>query len=58
MKEVILCLIAGFAMGAVFKSMNLPSPSPPIFAGVMGIVGVYFGGKVIEWCQLYMKIGG
>lgn len=58
MKEIILCLTAGFVMGAVFKTFHLPSPSPPIFAGVMGIVGVYFGGKFIDWVQLFIKIGG
>ncbi|OCA84431.1 XapX domain protein [Bacillus sp. FJAT-27225] len=49
MKEVILALIAGTAVGILFKFLKLPLPAPPVFSAVVGVFGVYFGGVVFEW---------
>jgi len=49
MKEVILALLAGLIVGVVFKFLKLPLPAPPVFSAVMGVLGVYLGGKVAEW---------
>lgn len=47
-KEAVLALIAGMVIGIVFKLIKLPLPAPPVLAGVLGVAGVYLGGKVIE----------
>lgn len=53
MKEIILALLTGLVVGAIFKLLKLPLPAPPILPGVLGIVGIYLGGilmqRVIEW---------
>ena len=48
MKDIILGLVAGIICGLVFKSLKLPLPSPPAFAGVMGIAGLFLGGKLFD----------
>ncbi|WP_068544742.1 XapX domain-containing protein [Thalassotalea crassostreae] len=49
MQEVILALIAGFAVGIFFSFLKLPIPAPPVLSGIMGIVGVYLGGITYLW---------
>lgn len=48
MKEIVLSLVAGIIFGLVFKLLKLPLPAPTVLAGVMGIVGVYVGGKLFD----------
>jgi XapX domain-containing protein len=48
MREVVLALLAGIIVGLIFKLIKLPLPAPPVLAGVMGIVGVYFGGLLAD----------
>ncbi|QNO15120.1 DUF1427 family protein [Alkalicella caledoniensis] len=43
MREVILALLAGGAVGAIFAKVGLPVPAPPNLAGLMGIAGIMFG---------------
>ncbi|MCE2570481.1 XapX domain-containing protein [Motilimonas eburnea] len=45
MNEVILAMLAGFIVGVIFSALKLPIPAPPVLSGIMGIVGVYLGGK-------------
>lgn len=51
MKEIFLTTLTGAGVGAVFALFKLPVPAPPVFAGVMGIVGLWLGygliGKLI-----------
>jgi XapX domain-containing protein len=54
MKEILLALLAGIVTGAVFKLMKLPIPAPPVFSAVVGIFGVYLGGKIIESIHLWL----
>jgi len=49
MKEILLSLIAGMAVGVLFRLLKLPLPAPPVFSAVLGVFGVYFGGVVAEW---------
>lgn len=49
MKEILLALITGFIVGIIFALLKLPIPAPPAAAGVVGIVGIYLGFKVISW---------
>ncbi|WLD95305.1 XapX domain-containing protein [Alkalihalobacillus sp. AL-G] len=55
MKDAVLALVAGFVVGAVFKMIKLPLPAPPILAGVLGVAGVYLGGKFIETIVLKLS---
>lgn len=50
--EVILATFTGFVAGAVFALVDVPIPAPPALAGVMGIVGIYLGYKIIEHFEL------
>ncbi|MFQ3545541.1 DUF1427 family protein [Halobacillus rhizosphaerae] len=47
-KEAVLALLAGMFIGIVFKVIKLPLPAPPVLAGVLGVAGVYVGGKIVE----------
>ncbi|HEY2421273.1 MAG TPA: DUF1427 family protein [Neobacillus sp.] len=49
MKEVVLALLAGLAVGMLFRFLKLPLPAPPVFSAVVGVFGVYFGGVVLDW---------
>ncbi len=55
MKELILSLVAGLAVGIIFKFLKLPLPAPPVLAGVLGIVGVYLGGVLGDWIINFFK---
>ena len=41
--EVIKTTITGMGVGAVFALFKLPVPAPPVFAGLMGIFGLWLG---------------
>ena len=43
MKDIFLTTITGAGVGAVFAVFKLPVPAQPVFAGVMGIVGLWIG---------------
>ncbi|OPJ54815.1 DUF1427 family protein [Alkalithermobacter paradoxus] len=40
--------VAGAILGAIFQKMKLPLPAPPVFPGVVGILGVLIGSKIAE----------
>jgi XapX domain-containing protein len=43
MKEILLTTLVGTLVGGIFSAVKLPIPAPPMFAGLMGIVGLWFG---------------
>jgi XapX domain-containing protein len=49
MKEIVLSIVAGMAVGILFRFFKLPLPAPPVLSAVLGVFGVYFGGVVAEW---------
>ena len=49
LKISILALITGIVAGAVFTLLKLPLPAPPALPGILGIVGIYIGMKIIEY---------
>lgn len=49
MQEVILSLLGGALIGFIFKIVHLPLPAPQVLAGVMGVLGVYLGGKLFDF---------
>lgn len=44
----LLALLTGLVTGALFKFLGIPIPAPPELPGIMGIVGIYLGYKVVE----------
>lgn len=46
---VALALLTGVVTGAAFGFLRIPIPAPPNVAGIMGIVGIYVGYKLIEY---------
>lgn len=49
MKEAALALLAGVLVGVFFKVIRLPLPAPPVLAGILGIVGIYLGGRIADY---------
>lgn len=47
MKTDILSLLTGFMVGIVFGLFKLPIPAPNILSGILGIVGIFVGYKLI-----------
>ena len=43
--QIFYALIVDFVVGIIFSACKLPLPSPPVLAGVGGIVGIYLGGQ-------------
>jgi XapX domain-containing protein len=48
MREILLTTAVGAAVGAVFSIFKLPIPAPPVFAGLMGIVGLWIGYGLVQ----------
>ncbi len=49
MSEILLALVAGVLVGAIFSAVKLPLPAPPVLSGIIGIVGIYLGGHLYQW---------
>ena len=45
--ELIKSLLVGIACGAVFAGFGLPIPAPTVFAGILGIIGIFLGYMLI-----------
>lgn len=45
---VALGLLTGALTGAFFALVDVPIPAPPELPGLMGIVGIYLGYKLVE----------
>jgi XapX domain-containing protein len=41
--EVIKSFLVGLGVGAIVTFFKLPLPAPPVFAGIMGIFGIFVG---------------
>jgi len=54
MKQIILSIIAGAALGFAFRAVKLPLPAPSVLAGVVGIAGVYLGGQLFDVAAKYL----
>jgi len=44
----LLALVVGITVGGIFGILKLPIPAPPELPGIMGIVGIYIGFKLIS----------
>lgn len=47
MKEIFMTTSVGAITGAIFSIFKLPIPAPPVFAGLMGIVGLWIGYAIV-----------
>lgn len=45
----VLALLTGLLTGALFRFLNVPIPAPPELPGVMGIIGIFLGYKVVDY---------
>jgi len=45
---VVLSLLTGLLTGAIFKYLQIPIPAPPNLAGLLGIVGIYLGYRLVD----------
>jgi len=43
-----LALATGTVLGALFHALQIPVPAPPELPGVMGVVGIYLGYRIVE----------
>ena len=48
----VLALLTGLVTGGLFRFLNIPIPAPPELRGLMGIVGIYLGYRVIEYLDI------
>lgn len=55
MKEIVLSTLTGFLCGVVFSLVRLPVPAPQVFAGIMGIFGIYLGYDFIRTFGLWFE---
>lgn len=44
----VLALVTGLLTGALFAYVGVPVPAPPELPGVMGIVGIYLGYRIVQ----------
>ncbi len=45
----LIALLTGLIAGSVFAFFGVPIPAPPEMAGVLGIVGIFLGYRLIEY---------
>jgi XapX domain-containing protein len=45
----LLATCTGLVTGALFRFLEIPIPAPPELPGLMGIVGIYAGFKIVEY---------
>ncbi|SEV96972.1 XapX domain-containing protein [Natrinema salifodinae] len=52
----VLALLTGLLTGALFRFLNIPIPAPPELPGIMGIIGIYIGYKVIGYAGVSIDL--
>jgi XapX domain-containing protein len=45
-RDLVVSLVVGTAVGVVFAAMGLPLPAPDRLAGVVGILGLFLGDRL------------
>jgi XapX domain-containing protein len=48
MIELLICLVVGLVIGAVFGLFKLPLPVPHGLGGVIGLIGMFIGGQIVK----------
>lgn len=44
----VLALLTGLLTGGLFRFLSVPIPAPPELPGLLGIVGLFLGYKIID----------
>jgi len=47
MRDILMTTFVGAIVGGIFSAFKLPIPAPPVFAGLMGIVGLWIGYAIV-----------
>ncbi|AFZ71750.1 XapX domain-containing protein [Natronobacterium gregoryi] len=55
---VFLGLVTGAITGGFFALFDVPIPAPPELPGLMGIVGIYLGYKIVKSLDLTVDLAG
>lgn len=45
---MLIALVVGIIIGAIFKSLKLPVPVPHDFAGIVGVIGMFVGSALVD----------
>jgi len=45
---IVLATVTGLVAGVIFGFFDVPIPAPPNAAGIMGIVGIFVGYRVVD----------
>lgn len=45
----VLAFLTGLLAGSLFAFLEVPIPAPPTISGVLGIVGIYVGFKLVQF---------
>jgi XapX domain-containing protein len=56
--QLLLALLTGVFAGALFSAVNVPIPAPPNLPGILGIVGIYLGYRVVDWMGYTIDLSG
>lgn len=51
-----LALLTGVLAGALFRFLGVPIPAPPNVPGLLGIVGIYLGFKLVEFLGIGVDV--
>ncbi|WP_226012202.1 XapX domain-containing protein [Halomicrobium salinisoli] len=54
--KLFLATVTGLLVGALFRFLEVPIPAPPNLAGILGIVGIYLGYKLVEWADVSVSL--
>lgn len=54
----VLAFLTGVLAGGLFAYLQVPIPAPPTIAGVLGIVGIYAGFKLVEYAGVGFDLLG
>ena len=54
--KIALALLTGLFAGALFRFLEDPIPAPPNLPGVVGILGIYLGYKLVEWTDVSVDL--
>ncbi len=45
---MLIALLVGVTIGAIFKLLRLPVPVPHDFAGIVGLIGMFVGSALVD----------
>ena len=54
----VLAFVTGLLAGALFAFLEVPIPAPPTISGVLGIVGIYAGFKLVRFWGVSVDLLG